>query len=88
MALHGLVGSGKSQIAAESLYQHFDNYLVAIWLNGNDHVTLETQFSQIARRLGFSTTGGNCQTEVPDWLTTLSKRLSDKKRNICNKQKS
>ncbi|KAL9044460.1 MAG: hypothetical protein Q9214_002403 [Letrouitia sp. 1 TL-2023] len=37
-------------------------------------MVLETQFTQIARRLGFTTTGGNCRTEVLDWIASLKSR--------------
>jgi hypothetical protein len=85
IALYGILGCGKSQVAVEYLYRYFEHYPVIIWLNGNDHVVLEMQFTQIARRLGYSGMADNYRVEVLNWITNLS---SDTRASIREVHKS
>lgn len=75
VVVHGLGGCGKSSVAREFMYRHFDYYPVILWLHADTPEKLETQFVQIARTLGFATdTGINRSRDgVLQWITNLGK---------------
>lgn len=75
VVIHGLGGCGKSSVAREFMYRHFDHYPVIIWLHADTSEKLETQFVQIARALGFATDTGinRSREEVLQWITNLGK---------------
>jgi hypothetical protein len=75
VVVHGLGGCGKSSVAREFMYRHFDYYPVILWLHADTPEKLETQFVQIARALGFVTDSGinRSREEVLHWITNLGK---------------
>jgi hypothetical protein len=75
VVVHGLGGCGKSSVAREFMYRHFDYYPVILWLHADTPEKLETQFVQIARTLGFATDTGinRSREEVLQWITNLGK---------------
>lgn len=50
--LHGLGGSGKTQVAVEYSYRHFDDYKVIIWLLADNPDKLQQSFVEAAELLG------------------------------------
>lgn len=73
VALHGIVGCGKSSIATEYVYRKLDLYQAVIFFDARDKVKLERQFVQLARLLGFAAQGEDASTSrghVMDWLST------------------
>jgi len=52
VALYGLAGIGKSQIALEYAYRHEDDYVYVFWISGADRTQLLSGFSEIARIVG------------------------------------
>jgi len=53
VALHGLPGIGKTQIALEYAYEHRDDYAYVFWISGADRAQLLSGFSEIARKVEY-----------------------------------
>jgi tetratricopeptide (TPR) repeat protein len=51
LAITGLGGIGKTQIAIEYAYRHYEEYQYVLWVNATEPVTLKEGFVQIARVL-------------------------------------
>ena len=78
VALHGIVGCGKSSIAAEYVHRSLELYQAIMCFDARDSLKLETQFVQVARRLGFAAHGEDSNTLrnlVMDWLSTTGMTL-------------
>ncbi|SEL25845.1 FxSxx-COOH system tetratricopeptide repeat protein [Streptacidiphilus jiangxiensis] len=52
MALHGLPGVGKSQLAAEFTYRHKEQFDLVWWISATDPSTVVNGFHALARHLG------------------------------------
>ena len=73
VALHGFEGCGKSSIATEYVHRSLKLYEAIMCFDARDSLKLETQFVQVARRLGFAAQGEDSNTLrklVMDWLST------------------
>ena len=73
VALHGVVGCGKSSIATEYVHRNSFLYEAIMCFDAGDGVKLESQFVQLARHLGFAARGEDAGTSrrlVLDWLST------------------
>ena len=73
VALHGLIGCGKSSIATEYVHRNLGFYEAILCFDASDRVKLERQFVQVARHLGFVAQGEGVSTlrkSVTDWLST------------------
>ncbi|KAI8711523.1 hypothetical protein NCS52_01416100 [Fusarium sp. LHS14.1] len=68
--LHGLGGSGKTQLAIEFVYNHWDDYDIVIWAVADTEQSLANHFLQAATTLGLPHVGGasTIQTNVVSWL--------------------
>jgi hypothetical protein len=51
-ALYGLGGCGKTQIAVEYVYRHFDEYKVILWISSSSIEKIEKDFAEAALLLG------------------------------------
>ena len=51
-ALYGLGGCGKTQIAVEYIYRHFDEYQVILWISSSSIEKIEKDFAKAALLLG------------------------------------
>ncbi|EUC45997.1 hypothetical protein COCMIDRAFT_25875 [Bipolaris oryzae ATCC 44560] len=74
VVLHGLGGCGKSSIAREYMYRHFDTneYQVILWLYADSRRKLATQFIYIARQLNQDTSENEARDVVLHWINNLS----------------
>ena len=52
IALYGLGGCGKTQIAVEYIYRHFDEYQVILWISSSNIEKIEKDFAKAALLLG------------------------------------
>ncbi len=53
--LHGLAGSGKTQLALKYAYQHFpSDYDAVLWIAGDTPLKLASSFSTVAHELGLA----------------------------------
>ncbi|KAI1385930.1 uncharacterized protein F4822DRAFT_445757 [Hypoxylon trugodes] len=71
IAIIGLGGIGKTQVAIEYVYRNIGRYKIIIWLHADSGESLEGQFTSIARSVGFATTNDNanyCRDAVLHWL--------------------
>jgi transcriptional regulator with XRE-family HTH domain len=73
LALCGLGGIGKTQLAVEYAYRHFQQYLAVFWVNAASYETLCADFRALARLLSLPQDETQDQAEVVDavlsWLT-------------------
>ena len=51
-ALYGLAGCGKTQIALEYVYRHYDQYETILWISSSSVEKIEKDFAEAAFRLG------------------------------------
>jgi hypothetical protein len=51
-ALYGLGGCGKTQIALEYVYRHYDQYETILWISSSSIEKIEKDFAEAAFRLG------------------------------------
>lgn len=76
VVLHGLGGLGKSAVALEYMYQHYDEYPVIVWLYADKKDKLDSQFAMLARLLGVAVANSNDSNNhqaVQQWITDLGK---------------
>ncbi len=66
VAVCGLGGLGKTQVAVEYAYQHQGEYTYVFWLSANDNVVLQTGVEAIAKDLGL--TGQLSPDQVRAWV--------------------
>lgn len=53
-ALYGLGGCGKTQVALEYVYRHFDQYQVILWISSSSIEKIEKDFAEAAILLGLA----------------------------------
>ena len=68
--LHGLGGSGKTQLAVNFVYNHWDDYDIIIWAVADTERNLGSHFLQAAATLGLPHGGdaSTIPTNVVSWL--------------------
>ncbi|KAI5457334.1 hypothetical protein BGZ63DRAFT_76477 [Mariannaea sp. PMI_226] len=68
--LHGLGGSGKTQLAAKFVYSHWDDYDIVLWAVADTEPGIEGHFLQFAQRLSLPDGGDptTIRTNVMNWL--------------------
>jgi hypothetical protein len=74
VVIHGLGGLGKSSVALEYMYRHWDAYSVILWLYAGNRAKLDSQFVQLARLLGLPVEIGNVNNSreaVVHWIIHL-----------------
>jgi tetratricopeptide (TPR) repeat protein len=54
VALCGLGGMGKTQVAVEYAYQHQAEYSAVFWINASDNISLQVSVEAIAKNLGLN----------------------------------
>ena len=74
VALCGLGGSGKTQLALEYVYRHHDDYDACLWISCDTAIKATQGFVDVARKLAFE----NVQQQhsralVKDWLCDTGK---------------
>jgi hypothetical protein len=75
VALYGLGGVGKTQVATEFVYRNLDRYKIILWLHADSTETLKDQFVVVARNVGFAGANPNqeyCCEAVLHWLCHTS----------------
>ena len=77
IALYGLGGVGKSQVALEYAYRRFNDYQVVFWLDATTNLSLLQSFTDIAIKLelGNVTRSGRVMSQylVLSWLRAAGK---------------
>jgi hypothetical protein len=75
IVIHGLGGCGKSSIAKEYMYRHYDSgkYEVILWMYADSIGKLGTQFIHIARQLKIKTNESDARDAVLHWINNLGK---------------
>ena len=63
-AIHGLGGSGKTQIALKYMSDHANDYDVIWWFHAEDPTVLASEYQLLAKRLGVPTTADPDQSAV------------------------
>lgn len=73
VVIHGFGGCGKSSIAKEYMYRHFETgeYAVMLWFHSDTAAKLETQFIQLARKLGVKTNEAEARDAALHWINHL-----------------
>lgn len=72
VAIHGIGGCGKSQLALEYLHQHLTEYELVLWLHAESSLKLEDQLSQVGVELGLAKEQkdmGRCYQKFLRWLS-------------------
>lgn len=72
VVIHGLGGCGKSSVAKEYMYSHFQSYHVVLWLYADTKSKLETQYIHLARALGMSEAERHAREGIMQWINHLS----------------
>ncbi|OAX81827.1 hypothetical protein ACJ72_03830 [Emergomyces africanus] len=72
VVIHGLGGCGKSSLAKEYMYIHYENYKVILWLYADAASKLNIQYIHLARSLGFTTSETYAREAVLQWINHLS----------------
>jgi tetratricopeptide (TPR) repeat protein len=79
VALTGIGGTGKTQVAAEYAYRHRDQYSAVLWTSALSRETLVSDFTSLAKLLGLPLKDEADQSIVVDalkrWLTVNSEWL-------------
>jgi tetratricopeptide (TPR) repeat protein len=80
VALHGLGGVGKTQIALEYAYRHEADYAYVFWISAIDQAQLLSGFGDIAKHIScFQQTSGLSPVEIAksvlDWLKVIKNWL-------------
>lgn len=81
MALFGMGGVGKTQIATQYAYQNLENFDVVLWVAAENSITLSQSFRTIADGLGLLETddekkdGAGAIWKTRNWLSTTSESL-------------
>ncbi|MFD7232163.1 hypothetical protein [Streptomyces sp. NPDC059881] len=55
MTLHGMLGVGKPQLAAEYVYRFVSEYDVVWWVSAEKRVTYRQKLAELAPKLGLAT---------------------------------
>jgi hypothetical protein len=77
--LHGLGGSGKTQLATQFVYTHWEDYDVIIWIGAGNDQTLAEDFLEAANTLGIVRDGNEIAVRA-----TLKRWLSETSESIHN----
>src|SRR5688500_10592837 len=75
LALHGLGGVGKTQLAGEYAHRFREHYRLIWWLRAEESTTLLFDFLQLAARL----TGRSAQTTAPEDLVAAGRAALDRR---------
>lgn len=72
--LHGLGGVGKTQLAANFAYSHWNDYEIIIWVVADTKQSVDDHFLQAAAALGLPHDGDASAivTNVMNWLRDCS----------------
>lgn len=76
VAIHGIGGCGKSQLALENVYRHLTEYHVVLWLHADSMAKLEGQLGQPGIELGLAREQKNvrrCYRKMLNWLSITGK---------------
>ena len=71
VALRGLGGIGKTQIALEYAYRHLGDYSITWWIQAESEIQMRADLMSLGGSLGLPSTGGNDISEI---LVELTKR--------------
>ncbi|KAL9124672.1 MAG: hypothetical protein Q9217_006017 [Psora testacea] len=77
VAIHGIGGCGKSQLALEYVHRHLTEYHVILWLHADSTSKLEDQLGQVGIELGLAREQkdvARCYQKVLNWLSITGKR--------------
>ncbi|RYN36471.1 hypothetical protein AA0119_g12327 [Alternaria tenuissima] len=74
VVIHGLGGCGKSSVAREYMYRHFDSgrYKVILWFYADEQEKLKTQFIHLARQLGIPFEETTAHISVLHWINNYA----------------
>ncbi|KAK5659347.1 hypothetical protein OQA88_1440 [Cercophora sp. LCS_1] len=77
-ACHGLAGSGKTQLALEFSYRHFEDFDAILWIAAETQLRVEESFKDIARKLGLITEDsvqhpGRVKDLMKEWFAQMSR---------------
>lgn len=76
VALCGLGGSGKTQLALEYVYRHREDYEACLWISCDTPIKAAQGFVDVARKLAFEgVQQQHLRALVKDWLCDTCKRL-------------
>ena len=78
LALHGLGGVGKTQLALEYAYTHQNYYDGIYWISAANQISILSGFREIAKRtncLGYEFNLESCEKDVISWLNRQDRWL-------------